>query len=272
MRKIDFMPDQDDPEQLGLFYDGIRNVYGKTKVIQNIVEEWFQIQSRRSIRPQSVELRGEQLKCWRTLQGPPVKIQRFSDGLFVFTSLAKTKEFSPICSVFSLLSACGSIMFTTLAGGLPIRGGLDVGAGMEMNENELYGPVVARAYELESEIAQYPRIVVGKQCLQYLEECCRQKEKGIKPEYEKAMAVTCQELLMEDCDGSTIVDFLGEGFRHHIAYNIPLEDFYKAYTYVNDQLGIHEKDRNDKLSARYSQLLKYFKKSRRIWSENHNTS
>jgi hypothetical protein len=44
----------------------------------------------------------------------------------------------------------------------PIRGAVEVGKGFEWPEGGVYGPIMADVYELESQIAYYPRIVIGQ--------------------------------------------------------------------------------------------------------------
>lgn len=48
------------------------------------------------------------------------------------------------------------------------RAGVEVGLGTELDNGEIYGPVLYKAYELESKVAEYPRIVVGKELINYL--------------------------------------------------------------------------------------------------------
>src|SRR5438045_4043107 len=62
-----------------------------------------------------------------------------------------------------------SLMLTSLAWGHPIRVGLDVGTGVEVERGQLYGPAVVKAYELESRAAEYPRVIVGDTLADYLQ-------------------------------------------------------------------------------------------------------
>ena len=55
-----------------------------------------------------------------------------------------------------------------VAVGVPIRGGVEVGLGVEMFEHEYYGRVLVDAYLIESTAADYPRVLVGPRLLNYL--------------------------------------------------------------------------------------------------------
>jgi hypothetical protein len=52
--------------------------------------------------------------------------------------------------------------------GWPIRGGIELGLAMDIDNDDIYGPALARAYTLESKVAQYPRIVIGEELILYL--------------------------------------------------------------------------------------------------------
>src|SRR5207247_7066663 len=54
------------------------------------------------------------------------------------------------------------------AHGISWRAELDVGIGMEIFPNEVYGPVLVSAYTLESTVAEYPRLVIGRGLFDYL--------------------------------------------------------------------------------------------------------
>ena len=45
--------------------------------------------------------------------------------------------------------------------GRPLRGGIDVGLGLEITADEVYGPALERAHYLESRLADYPCVLVG---------------------------------------------------------------------------------------------------------------
>ena len=61
------------------------------------------------------------------------------------------------------------MFLVTLVWGHPARGGLDVGLGVEIAPGEVYGAALERAYQLESEVAQHPRLVIGKELVAYLD-------------------------------------------------------------------------------------------------------
>lgn len=264
MREIDFVPDQKDPEQMDRFVAGVKRSYGAVKFIHETFEEWTNLSERTE--PQFLKLSEDQLKIWRKTTGTKIKFQRFSDGLMIYLSLHDYEEHSPAASIFSLLGGSASVLLGSLAAETPIRGGIDVGVGMEMTPNELYGPVLTKAYELESKTAQYPRVVVGDQFIHYLQTIEQSDEKGPKAEFEKQMARVCLDMIMIDVDGRPTVDFLGGGFRRHIARNLDSECLVMAHNFIIQQLEKHKAKRDIKLALRYSLLLDYFEAKLPLWN------
>ncbi|NOZ19615.1 MAG: hypothetical protein GXP25_00850 [Planctomycetes bacterium] len=257
IRQIDFIPNQSDSEQMNVFQQGVKRVYGRVKAIHDIFENWKNVAE--SPASHDFGLSQEQQKLLAQMTRSEIKYQRFSDGLTVFVSLREDGDYCAMSSVFSLLAACGAVMLCSLVGHMPIRGGVDVGAGAEMKPGELYGPAVANAYELESTVAQSPRVVVGDQLVHYLE--TQRDRTGSNPsdEFARKLAEICQNMLAEDTDGRPIVDYLGVGFRRYVANRLSIEEPYSlAFDFIVEELRKQKKARNTKLTLRYLHLLNYF--------------
>ncbi|GMR08668.1 MAG: hypothetical protein BMS9Abin26_1675 [Gammaproteobacteria bacterium] len=136
-----------------------------------------------------------------------------------------------------------------------------------MNESELYGCVVAKSYELESSIAKSPRVVLGKEVIQYLEANSQVSGDGVNDEYGRQMASVCKDMITQDEDGQYIVDYLGSGFRRHIANNIGNSIYNDALTYIEEQIEHWTSNENEELMERYHFLNRYFEKNKSLWQE-----
>jgi hypothetical protein len=86
-----------------------------------------------------------------------------------------------VVTVFSALSADAVIMIHSLAPKHALRGGIDVGLATEIGPGEIYGTALERAYDLEGEVAKYPRIVIGDELSKYLNSVLAEFEKSTKP-------------------------------------------------------------------------------------------
>ena len=112
-----------------------------------------------------------QQKQYDQIREIKVNQQRWSDGMVFFVALNQENVKCPITGVFYILGVVGGLCFVGLSRKHPIRGSLDISWGVELHPGELYGAAVANAYEIESKVAQYPRIVIGERVVDYLNSC-----------------------------------------------------------------------------------------------------
>jgi hypothetical protein len=98
-------------------------------------------------------------------------------------------------------SFSGAMCFLGLASGRPVRGAIETAWGVEIYPGELYGAVLARAYELESNVAKYPRIVVGPETVKLLHVFSKNDSEDIYSESDKSLAELCLNMLIQYADG-----------------------------------------------------------------------
>ena len=98
----------------------------------------------------------------------------------------------------------------SLAAHHPLRAGLDVGVGTRLSTGEVYGSALERAYFLESNLAKYPRILVGDGLLEYLDWVSAQAPRSDFGQLAVLTAQKCRRFVCEDNDGRSMLDFLGD--------------------------------------------------------------
>jgi hypothetical protein len=148
--------------------------------------------------------------------------------------------------------------------GQPLRGGIDVGIGVEFDRGDLYGPVLVSAYELESKVAQWPRIAVGKGLVPYLRWLSSGGYGGELSRGEARLADQMLAMVGPDVDGQVVLDYLGKTFRAHV--NIDRALIAKAFAFVNSEYERFVGSGDEKLASRYRQLGEYFEKRRYLWA------
>ena len=241
------------------FYSVIRNSVGAIHRLQQQAETILEgALKERGDSPIRAKLTLEEQKEWDEMGLARVTTQRWSDGLVSFTCLGDSLVKCPMNAVFGIFALAGSICLLGLGGRRPVRGAIDVAWGVELRLGELYGPVVARAYELESEFAQYPRIIVSPQAVQFLEAHCKNLEQDRFSQLNRSLAGVCRNMLIRDVDGLVILHYLGEEFQKSVSHAVHSELYDKARTFVGEQLEQHRKSGNSKLAFRYSHLALYF--------------
>jgi hypothetical protein len=259
LRGQGLLPNFKSEDEKEKFQSVVKDSIGAIFRLQQQAEEILGgILEKRSDSPERAKLSPEEQKIWDEMQMARVTTQRWSDGLVSFVCLGDQNVKCPMNGVFGIFALAGSVCLLGLANGRPIRGAIDVAWGMELRPGELYGPAVARAYELESEAAKYPRILVGPQAVQFLEAHHRNPEQDRFSQYNRALAGVCLGMLLQDADGRVILHYLGEEFRKSVSQALHSELYTKARKFVGEQLDEHRRSGNSKLAFRYSHLALYF--------------
>lgn len=246
------------------FLNIVRNSVGAIEKLQSQVEKFRQKISTpssivKSLSPNDKVLYDEMKKV-------KAKQQRWSDGLVFYSSLEDKSAKCPMNAVLEIFFLSGTMCFLGLANKQPIRGAIETSWGVELHDNELYGAVVANSYELESKIAQYPRIVVGQKTINYLNaylvEPINTEDKLFL--YNRNLAQLCMNMTAIDQDGYHIIDYLGKTFTESVTHSQSQMLYKEAYLYICEQYELHKSNQNTKLALRYTWLKGYFHQHREL--------
>ena len=134
---------------------------------------------------------------------------------------------------------------------------------MNIEDNEIYGPALARAYGLESKVAQYPRIVIGEELTRYLQAVATQQAQANEDIVNASLAQKAFGMLAIDDDGCTFLDWLGHDIR--ASFKNRNEPVGKAYEYVIQESIKHKENKNSKLGFRYTLLRNYMESRLPDW-------
>lgn len=258
MQKFSGLPALDDKEQMEKFRLAVKDTFGVIDKFHDSFKNYFNSYSKRE---------GKSLNLLLDQTSNNIKFQRFSDGLVIFVSLRDDADKTPIGNVYGVLAACASMFLLWLSINQPLRGGIEVGLGSEVNENEIYGPAVSEAYNLETKVAQYPRVVVGKELINYLRLSQSSSKADIHSKISKETAKLCLDMLAIDVDGYPIVDYLGRGFKNSVAKNLIDDVPSNAYKFILEQCEKWRTQKNTKLAFRYALLKDYFDARLTLWQK-----
>jgi hypothetical protein len=201
------------------------------------------------------------LKRWRRIQ---LKHTQLGDALVLYVPLYEAEDNSPVRGFQALLAACASLLLMQLAVGHPVRGGIDIGAGVEHPTGGLYSAALVKAYDLESKVAKYPRIVVGDGVEKYLRWIRSRRQENWLHKLDAGIVANIEGLLCPDpTDGHQIVDFLGKTFRDQVASGLDRKIVRDAQAFAISQVA--HWTQNDKLAERYRHLAAYFEKRMYLW-------
>lgn len=204
--------------------------------------------------------------------GADVTSQYFSDSLLFYTRLFDSSGRVNIRRISSIFSAAATTQITSLARGIPLRGGIDIGIAANFDPIGLYGPLVKSTHHLESKRARYPRIVIGDTCQYFVNTWAESPESSEYWKMLKRLGNTLRDdMFFKDSDGILMLDYLGR-YMADIGKRATNAGAGKmvgqAYHFANEQKIKFGKDRGqsgnsgkeaEKLFLRYSTLVDYIK-------------
>ena len=164
----------------------------------------------------------------------------------------------------SFVATCG-IGLLSLSVQVPMRAGLDVGVATQIDDDEIYGPGLERAFYLESQLAEYPRFLVGNELMSYLIWVKKQKCGTRIGQVAKEMAQFCRKMIIQDTDGRFMLDFLGDKIKGMSGEFFKKKEIVSALEFVNSQYKKYLEQNNEKLASRYYRLLRYFHSRKNVW-------
>ncbi|OPX94347.1 MAG: hypothetical protein A4E58_02584 [Syntrophorhabdus sp. PtaB.Bin006] len=139
---------------------------------------------------------------------PPIGYQFFTDLAMLKINLGGQRGYRPLISLYSLLRQLGLLILTLFAEGVLVRGAVDVGICTELNESDVYGQAVGRAYKLESQVAEHPRIVVGGCLVDYLTSFSGLRASEDAKAIIRSYSALLKGCLRQDTDGVTVLSYL----------------------------------------------------------------
>lgn len=202
----------------------------------------------------------------RELRKSEVSFYGFSDSFVVAIPLRTDNDHcTQMNGVYAALIAACWTPVASLFDEHTLRGGIDVGVGVQLGSGEVYGAALERAYTLESEVAGHPRIAVGNELIQYLEFVRDLPVTTIPGRCAKEVARRCLRFIMKDIDGQPILDFLGEAFREASDRAVKPDLVRKSYQFVIKEYDHWMTSGNDKLALKYKNLREYFETRKSLW-------
>lgn len=265
--------------------DGIRNSLGNVLKLrkgffellesadaggqQSVVRQWNAL----SLQPGSERDRYNALSVGRP------KLLHFSDMLVAYSpAAAGPADDWNITALYHMLGSVCSLMPTYLGWRIPLRGGICIGTGIEVDGVGFYGPALAEAHHLESKVAGYPRVVVSQQLRDFIRSQPPENNDHAD-QYIRIGFELCRSMIAEDTDGWTAVDYLGVGSHELLAGDGNLaqarqQAVDRASHFVAEEcqrfaLAAENapSESAEKLAAGYQRLKNYFDSRPSVWTD-----
>lgn len=261
------MPDAADPSSVEALLVAVRDSLGVVRLLRSLVDI-FKDQSDAAVVHEDSPLRGrspDEIATARWVQRRRVRDLRWSDGVVLYAPLWDTHEHACVMGLFDIVCRTVALMLMQLSIGKPIRGGVDVGTGIEVEE-QLFGAALVKAYMLESQVAQHPRIVVGEALADYVGVACDAPGSDLEAQFARKLACRMRDLLARDEDHQWILDYAGPQARFIFQSAEPSGLLSQAREFVNSSRQRWRDEGNAKLFERYSKVARYLDARAHLWN------
>ena len=265
LREITGLPTNDHEKQS--FLESMKKSVGRVLTLRDSFKNYFESADSYRINTNKVppELRDE----FAASQKFNLHFYGLSDAVIIAVPLMSNDEnCTAVNSIYSALAATCGIGLLSLSLSVPFRAGLDVGIATQIDDNEIYGPALERAYHLESCLAEYPRFLIGSELINYLMWAEKQKCSSRIGLVAKEMAKYCRQMIIRDTDGRYMLDFLGDKVKEMTDGAIDQDVIVSAFEFALAQYKKYSEEDNAKMASRYYRLLQYFHSRKSVWGIN----
>lgn len=255
LKRFRGLPDITNESEMKIFSKIVKETFGAVEIFHNTFENYYSSfgkDTKIQFTPEQKEIR-EQIR-----QGNTVKIQRMSDSVTMYLTVRNDLNKVPCEGIFKMLGACATSFLTSASIGYFVRGGIELGIGMEMKGEEIYGPVLSEVYNLEHSIAHYPRIVIGEELEKYLRLCKDNNGDDICVKFQRGLAKICLEMLTLDKDGKLVLDYVGEVIKKYMNREVIESLSSMAHANTIKEYERFKMQGNEKLTQRYRLLREFF--------------
>ena len=195
----------------------------------------------------------------------------YSDAFAISCRYANNINKPLIQHVFGQLVSLSFMMITCLRNETPVRGGIEVGKVFEWPEGcniGIYGPVMLDVEELEKKIAFYPRMIIGENLYKCINNWSTELKNG-DIYYNDFIPIieSCKGMIIEDRDGSMILDYLGTEIYKLAKSDPRMIKYVKlGWNFVNYKYEQLKNNKKSNLGMKYFLLKEYYASRLAIWN------
>lgn len=244
-----------------IFLDGIKNSFGRVILLRKDFEENFNLFLSHKFKPSKsiIENTQDGGKSIAEFQETTIQFTHFSDTIVVHAPVANKYRHINSSVLFAYIATCGTLLAANFNRGVAFRGAINIGMAGQLDQEDIYGPVLTSVHRLECKVAQYPRIIIGNQLIEHLRAHTQNPDNSKPAQFNRIIAQQCLDLLCEDYDGNWIIDYLCEAFGKWGSDKAGWKKLQQGgYEFAVAQLNKFKEAGCDKLTKRYERLVSYF--------------
>lgn len=196
------------PESGGLVKDSIGEIIKFRQLVKLIFDR--QVPNEETL-PELATLSAHDRLEFITSQSHGTAFRWFSDCCLISVPSAEGHPERMMNGIYRLFVSLSAMSVFLLADGQPMRGGVEVGYGGDVGDGEVIASGLAKAYELESRVANYPRVAVGPHLQEVLQHPLEARGPARFSQITRSLRMKALAMLkpMENGEGLSFIDFLG---------------------------------------------------------------
>lgn len=180
-----------------------------------------------------------------------VRFAYFSDTIIAYSCLGRLTGIQTIQVITDMLASCAATMLTTMGAKVALRGAIEIGVLTSFETGDPYGPALAVAHHLESKCARWPRVLIGKRLMAFV-------DNFLSSSHWPLASSTLSGLIARTNDGDSMVDWLGATVKMLSEGN---QTFYEARNsaeeFARNELKRFADAGDSTLIERYEKLIHY---------------
>jgi len=196
-----------------------------------------------------------------SLGSEPIGVHPFSDLVALSLPLESRRRTVPMEGVFLMIATSGMASLCSLYRGHPVRGGIELDLAWPIVHHgalsEIYGPALAKAYHLESRLADYPRIVVGHNLCDFIELNAKLPDPS---DPNRIYADLTRRLLVTDDDCQMVINPYSDWYRVEDREGKHRRIAEHCVAFAINEHKKFESQNNAKLTVRYARLTAFIQK------------
>lgn len=196
-----------------------------------------------------------------SLGSEPIGVHPFSDLIALSLPLRSSRKTVSMEGVFLMIATFGMAGLFALYRGQPVRGGIELDVAWPISHEgapkEIYGPALAKAYYLESRVAEYPRIVVGRNLYDFISLNAKLKDSN---DPNRTYANLTHSLLVMDDDKRIVINPYSDWYRNGKLRARHRQVTQRCFAFTSGELEKFKSSGDEKLTARYSRLKSFIEK------------
>jgi len=250
------------------FIESLKKTVGTILGLRDLFNDFFAAFEQSPLPTEKLsQLSTEQRKKFeRITKCTPLHTQQFADTFVFYAPIVNEHGDISGPTVFQILTAAAMAILVGLAAKAPVRGAITVGPGTEIAPGNFFGPALVEVHQLESEVAEYPRIVLSQAAARFVGFTNGFSKDADLERVSALYHPKLRELLCPDSDDRLIIDFMGEAIQSVASEirqyaNAALD----AYRVVSAEAARFEAAGDEKLASRYRRLLAYMEPRLPIW-------